>query len=121
MQIVGVVTEQVASLLRIGLPEDRNIYFGETNRIHMQSDHPEAYEKYGGRIPEILAAPDYIRQNEKDSSIEYVKEFLIDREYVKVAVRAASSDRFYARTLYVLNRGRVERFIESGKLIPLPD
>lgn len=121
MQIVGVVTEQVASLLHIELPQDRNIYFGETNRIHMQSDHPEAYEKYGALIPEILAAPDYVRQNAKDQSIEYVKEFQIDNEYVKIAVRAAASERFYARTLYVLNYGRVQRFIEAGKLLPLSD
>lgn len=57
----------------------------------------------------------------KDSSIEYVKEYKIDNEYVKVAVRAASSDRLYARTLYVLNRSRAEHFIETGKLIPVSD
>lgn len=121
MQIVGTLTEQVAALLRIDLPADRNIYFGETNRIHMLSDHPAAYEKYGELIPEILGAPDYVRQSERDGSIEYVKEYRIDEEYVKVAVRAASSDRLYARTLYVLNRGRAEHFIASRKLIPVSD
>ena len=97
MQIVGTLSEQVAALLQIDLPDDPHIYFGETNRIHMLSDHPAAYEKYGELIPEI------------------------DEEYVKVAVRAASSDRLYARTLYVLNRGRAEHFIASGKLIPVSD
>ena len=121
MQIVGILTEQVAALLQIELPADTNIYFGETNRIHMQTNHPDAYEKYGSLIPKILSAPDYVRQNEKDSSIEYVKEYKIDNEYVKVAVRAASSNRLYARTLYVLNRSRAEHFIEFGKLIPVSD
>lgn len=121
MQIVGTITEQVAALLNKPDLAGCFIYFGETNQIHMQSSHPGAYAKYGSRICEILAQPDYIRSNEKDDSIEYVKEFLIDGEFVKIAVRAAKSDRYFARTLYVLNKGRVERFIKSGKLLPLRD
>lgn len=64
----------------------------------------------------ILAYPDYVGQNPKDGSIEYVKEFLRDGEYVKVAVRLAQSERFYARSLYVLNNRRVKNFIEKGTL-----
>lgn len=121
MQVVGTITEQVARLLNKPDLAGCCIYFGETNHIHMESSHPEAYAKYGSRIPEILSQADYVRTNEKDNSIEYVKEFLIDGEFVKIAVRAAKSDRYFARTLYVLNKGRAERFIKSGKLLPLHD
>ena len=40
----------------------------------------------------------------------------IDNEYVKVAVRVASSGKYYARSLYVLNHNRVHNFIKKGTL-----
>ena len=64
----------------------------------------------------ILATPDYVGQNPTDGSIEYVKEFLLAGEYVKVAVRLSQSDRYYARSLYVLNNNRVRNYIAKGTL-----
>jgi hypothetical protein len=82
----------------------------------MQTSHPVDFAKYGADIAEILAHPDYVGQNPTDGSIEYVKEYLVNGEYVKVAVRLSRSDRFYARSLYVLNRNRVKNYIEKGTL-----
>ena len=117
MEIVGEVTDRVVSLLGITPAEDRKIYLGYTNIVHMKSDHPEAFEKYGVEIKNILSAPDYVRISTNDS-IEYVKEFVVDNEYVKVAVRLAAGRRYYARTLDVLTSGRVENFIRTGELKP---
>ena len=83
---------------------------------HMQSSHPKDYAKYGSELSTILASPDYVGQNPGDGSIEYVKEFVVDGEYVKVAVRLAQTDRYYARSLYVLNKNRVQNFIKKGTL-----
>lgn len=63
-----------------------------------------------------MASPDYVGQNPTDGSIEYVKEFLLSGEYVKVAVRLSKSDRYYARSLYVLNNNRVRNYIAKGTL-----
>lgn len=52
----------------------------------MQSRHPQDYEKYGADIADILNCPDYVGKNPKDDSIEYVKEYQVDGEFVKVAV-----------------------------------
>ena len=82
----------------------------------MKSSHPSDYAKYGSELSSILAAPDYVGQNPSDGSIEFVKEFLSDGEYVKVAVRLSQSDRYYARSLYVLNNNRVINFIKKGTL-----
>jgi len=57
-----------------------------------------------------------VGMNPKDGSIEYVREFLLDGEFVKVAVRVSGSGNLYARSLYVLNRQRVHNFIQSGTL-----
>ena len=115
-KIVGKMTERVEALLGITAAEDRNIYFSQSNLEHMRTSHPEDFEKYGTELINILAYPDYVGQNPKDGSIEYVKEFLMDGEYVKVAVRLSCSDRYFARSLYVLNKNRVIRFIEKGTL-----
>lgn len=116
IKTVGTVTEQVEKLLGIAAPKDRTIYLGPSNIAHMQSSHPADFAKYGSELVNILAHPDYVGQNPTDGSIEYVKEYLVDGEYVKVAVRLAQSDRYYARSLYILNNNRVKNFISKGTL-----
>lgn len=116
---VGCLTRQVAELLQLDISSDVGIFIGESNIRHMISKHRVAYEKYGLYIEEILQYPDYVGLNTKDESIEYVKEFRIENEYVKVAVRVSGSGAFYARSLYVLNNNRVRNFIEKGALKPL--
>lgn len=116
IKIVGRVSEQVERVLGITVPADRTIYMGPSNLAHMQTSHPADFAKYGTELINILAYPDYVGQNPSDGSIEYVKEFLTDGEYVKVAVRLAKSDRFYVRSLYVLNNSRVHNYIAKGTL-----
>ncbi len=113
---VGIVSKNVKKLLGLSSVVDDNIYMSATNIAHMESSHPSDYAKYKDQIRNILAHPDYVGQNPSDNSIEYVKEFLIDNEYVKVAVRLSSGNKYYARSLYVLNRRRVENFIKKGTL-----
>lgn len=82
----------------------------------MQTHHPADWAKYGTELINILAFPDYVGQNPSDGSIEYVKEFLVDGEFVKVAVRLSGQGYYYARSLYVLNDSRVKNFIAKGTL-----
>ena len=93
VQIVGRVNEQVERLLSLSNIKDRNIYFSPSNLEHMKTSHPEDFEKYGSKLSEILSVPDYVGQNPSDGSIEYVKEFFVEGEYVKVAVRLSGSDK----------------------------
>ena len=114
--IVGNVSDHVASLLGLTISGDRSIYLGSTNLAHMKSSHPNDFAKYGKHLSTILANPDYVGQNPSDGSIEYVKEFVVEGDHVKVAVRLAASGRYYARSLYVLNPNRVQNFIKKGTL-----
>ena len=116
-QKVGKLSAKVASVLGLMHRKNQPIMFGDSNREHMMSEHPEAYKKYGKHIPKILSHPDYARINPKDDSIEYVKEFKVDGEYVKVAVRADRGDNtLFARSIYVLSKNRVHSMIKSGEL-----
>ena len=113
---VGVITPHIAALLDRSDLRDQPIFLGDSNIAHMQTSHPADFAKYGDQLTNILAAPDYVGVNQKDGSIEYVKEFLVDNEYVKIAVRISASGRFFARSLYVLNNNRVRNFIAKGTL-----
>lgn len=113
---VGRVSARVISLLGLSLQVDQPIYFGDSNEAHMVSRHPADYAKYGQYIQQILAAPDYVGENPADGSIEYVKDFQVNGEFVKVAVRLSGGGTLYARSLYVLNPYRVQNFIRKGTL-----
>lgn len=114
---IGVFSADIIKHLPIDIAEDTPILLGDSNIEHMKSSHPKDYLKYGADLAKILSHPDYIGFNAKDDSIEFVKEYLVDNEYVKVAVRVSSSSQYYARSLYVLNNNRVKNFIAKGTLI----
>ena len=113
---VGKVSGRVAALLGAPALTGRAIYLGSSNIAHMQSSHPADYAKYGSYISQILACPDYVGENPADGSIEYVKDFQINGEFVKVAVRLSGTGTLFARSLYVLNPKRVHNFIRKGTL-----
>ena len=119
-QQVGTFSSKVLSLFpSLPIVVDTPIYLSNTNITHMQQAHPEAYQKYGADIETILAYPDYIGINKKDSSVEFVREYQIDHEFVKVAVRVSTNGVYYARSLYILNNNRVQNFIKKGTLVKL--
>ena len=113
---VGILDQRVIDLLGLDMPAGKSILLGETNISHMMNRHPRDYELYGTYLSEILSEPDYVALNEKDDSIEYVKEIQIDGIYIKVAVRISTKGQLYARSLYRLNNKRVKNFIEKGTL-----
>ena len=113
---VGVITKEVIKLLGLAITPGTPIYIGQSNIDHMISRHPDEYEKYGSFIVQIINSPDYIGINPNDDSIEYIKDFKIDNEYVKVAVRVSKSGTYFARSLFTRNRAKVNRFIANGTL-----
>lgn len=113
---VGVLTKRVIELLELELPEGKDILLGDSNIGHMTTRHPEDFALYGEYIPDILREPDYVAQNKKDNSIEYVREVEIDHVFVKVAVRVSTKGQLFARSVYRLNPNRVRSFIDKGNL-----
>lgn len=102
--------------LGLDIPSGTPIYIADTNIEHMKTSHPEDFEKYGNDIADIIAHPDYVGQNAKDDSIEFTKEYVVDNDFVKVAVRVTTHKVYYTRSLYVLNPNRVKNFIRKGTL-----
>jgi len=113
---IGFITNDVIKTLNLSIKENTPIFLGQSNIDHMMKKHPLDYAKYGNKIGEIISCPDFVGINSKDNSIEYVKEYHIDNEYVKVAVRISKGNTFFARSLYVLNKNRTENYIKKGTL-----
>lgn len=113
---IGFFSSNVIRTLGLDIPAGTPIYIADSNIEHMKTSHPEDYEKYGNELQNIIANPDYVGKNTKDDSIEFTKEYIINGEYVKVAVRVSTQNIYYARSMYVLNPNRVKNFIEKGTL-----
>ena len=113
---IGCFSADVIHTLGLNIPIGTPIYISESNIEHMKTSHPEDFQKYGCDIENIIAYPDYVGRNHKDNSIEFTKEYCIDSNFVKVAVRVSSQNIYYARSMYVLNPNRVKSFIEKGTL-----
>lgn len=113
---IGVFSSAVIETLHLNIPVGTPIYIAESNIQHMKNSHPKDYAKYGNYITHIILLPDYVGHNAKDNSIEFTKEFPINDEFVKVAVRVSSRNVYYVRSLYILNPKRVQNFIKKGTL-----
>lgn len=113
---VGEISDRIQSLLNLDITGDTSIYLGETNIAHMEKTHPADYAKHKNNIEDILKSPDYVCQNKNDGSLEYVKEYQVDNEYVKIAIRITTNNQFYVRSIYKLNNSRVANFISKGTL-----
>lgn len=116
MKQIGIINKNIIDTLHLEIPENSPILLGETNIKHMKKSHPDDYNKYKDEISNILRTPDYVGVNPKDNSLEYVKDFIVNDEFVKVAVRISTKGKFFARSLYILNRNRTTNFISKGTL-----
>jgi hypothetical protein len=114
---VGEINQRVIDLLGLDVEAGTPIFTGKSNVVHMQKNHARDYRAYGKHIPEIIKNPDYVGLNPKDDSVEYVKIFEVDGDFVKVAVRVSDSGYFYARTIYARELDKLEKFVASGNLI----
>lgn len=120
MEIVGVVSERVANLLGVPHMANMKICCGESNRKHMEDEHPEDYAKYGDQIEDIINNPTYIAKHPNKDSIEYVRVFADDDgSHVLIAVRATKSGNLFARTLFRMSDDKVQKYHAQGAFIPI--
>ena len=110
---VGKISLEVINLLGLPLSEDTPIYVGVTNIAHMAKEHSYEFNRFYDKIPLIISTADYVRFKEDDGSIEYVKSI---GKYIKLAVRIAGDEKYYARSLYFVHDKVVKRLIKNGEL-----
>lgn len=113
---IGSFSAEIIKALELDIPVGTPIYIADSNIAHMKISHPEDFEKYSADIESIIARPDYVGKSVKDDSIEFTKEYILNGDFVKVAVRVSLQSIYYVRSLYTLNPGRVKNFIAKGTL-----
>lgn len=111
---IGKITNKIIEILQLDYNEEHPVFIGESNIKHMKEQHPEDFQKYGLYIEAIIANPTYLARNEKKKSIEFIKEYKIDNEFVLVAVRVSSKNIHFARTMYVMSDEKVKKYFKHN-------
>ncbi len=117
MKQVGILNSNIIETLQLNIAPGTPIYIGDNNEEHIKKRHPCEYDKYYNKIPDIISSPNYIGLNPKDHSIQYVKEFKINAEYIRVAVKISKKNKCFVKTLHLLSTYNTERYIKKGTLI----
>jgi hypothetical protein len=112
---IGIITKAVIEILKLDIKENSPIFVSDGNYKHMCDKHPKDFEKYYMHIPEIIRDPNYVGINPKDSSLEYVKEFKINYEFVKTAIRISCNGIFFVRSMYSISPSKSTEFLRIGR------
>ena len=111
MKRVGSFAPEVIVLLGLSVAPGTPIFIGQTNIDHMKASHPADFEKYFSCLEEILANPDWVIPDPEDGGIQFVRQ--IDTRVI-VAVRASGSGAFYARTIFVMHKPKIDKYAARG-------
>ena len=111
---IGKLSKKVINLLGLNYIEGQPIILGDANIAHMQRQHPDDYIKYGKDIEDIINNPTYVARNPNQGSIEYIKEYKINNEFVLVAVRISSKGTLFAKTLFTMTERKIKIYLKNG-------
>ena len=114
-QIIGRIQRLTIDLIGLTVPCDREIFLSEYDHLHMQTDHPSDYEKYFGNITDILQSPNYLAKHPRKQSVEHIKVF--GKDYVLVPVHVTSNNKLFAKTIFVMEPRKVQKYFEVGAMI----
>ncbi|MHB1377736.1 MAG: PBECR3 domain-containing polyvalent protein [Candidatus Humimicrobiaceae bacterium] len=111
---IGKITNRVIRLLNLEIEEDAPIFINDNNLELIAIKHPYDFAKYGNDLEKIINNPTYISQHPINKSIEYIKVYKQEQDYVLVAVRVSLSRNYYIRTLFVMSDEKVRKYWLKG-------
>lgn len=111
---IGKLNWRVIKLLNLKYKNELPIFLGVSNIEHMKRKHFKDYDKYGQDIQEIIENPTYVAKNPKQDSIEYIKQYEIDNEFILVAVRITNKGTLFARTLFKMTDRKKNIYLNKG-------
>ncbi|MBO5005577.1 MAG: transposase [Clostridia bacterium] len=104
---IGKVNKKVIKLLSLEYKEELPIILGDSNIEHMKRQHPQDYYKYGDKIMDIV-------NNPNQGSIEYIKEYKVDNEFILVAVRISNRGTMFAKTMFKMTERKIKIYLQNG-------
>lgn len=111
---IGVVNKKVIKLLNLNYEKELPVILGDTNVEHMKREHLQDYNKYGKDIEDIINNPTYVAKNPNQGSIEYIKEYKFDNDFVLVAVRISNKGTMFAKTLFRMTEKKKNIYLSKG-------
>lgn len=111
---VGKVTKKVMELLDLEYEKELPIILGNSNIEHMKRQHFEDYIKYGRDIKEIINNPTYVARNPNQGSIEYIKEYKLNDDFVLIAVRISNKGTMFVKTLFTMSERKKDIYLKKG-------
>ncbi len=116
---IGIIGETIVNKFNLDISPNTPIYIGLNNRIHMENSHGDIYRNFSDCIGEIINSPDYVGVNPHDDSLEYYKNYGDIIIHIKLAVRATNKGVFFAKTLYEINSGKLQSYLNKGRIKPI--
>ena len=113
---IAKITGRVIYLLELDVKEGTPIYINDNNIERIKRKHPEDFIKYGNDLIEIINNPTYVSRHPVHGSIEYIRVYRKQQDYVLVAVRVSTMENYYVRTLFVMSNEKVYRYWIKGVL-----
>ncbi len=111
---IGKVSKKVIEILKLDYEKEESIYIGNTNIEHIKRKHPIEFKKYGNKIKDIIKNPTYIARNEKKKSIEFIKKYRINNDYVIVVVRVSDNNIHFVRTMYTMSKEKIKKYFHNN-------
>jgi hypothetical protein len=111
---IGKINRKVIEILGLEYDKELPIMLGDTNIEHMKRQHLDDYNKYGKDIEKIIENPTYIARNPNQGSIEYIKEYKINNEFVLVAIRVSNKGTMFAKTLFIMTERKKNIYLKKG-------
>lgn len=111
---IGVLNKRVIELLGLEYKDNKKILIGDGNIEHIKRQHIDDYIKYGNDIEEIIKNPTYVARNRNLKSIEYIKEYKNNNDFVLVAVRTTNKGTLFVKTLFRMSERKKEIYLKKG-------
>ena len=111
MKPIGCFSPKVIDLLGLSVTAGTPIFIGKTNIDHMKASHPDDFDKYFPCMEDILENPDWVIPDPEGGGIQFIKQ--MDFRVI-VAVRASGSGAFYARTIFVMFKPKIDKYAARG-------
>lgn len=121
MIIIGKLNMEVFSSVSRDIQTDE-VIITEKQIVHSNL-HDDAYSKYVGFIPDVLAAPDYILEDDRPNTAVAIRRIIetgVNSLQVVVRIKTSSDPKHYRNSIiscWIISERRLQRYLRNKKVL----